>query len=379
MSGKTKRKYISELVRFNKSLKRPLCLIQEVLPYDYNKFTILNLFKELYPFEWDTIVQRYKHYKEKDNFLKSKNKQKRYYPQNPEEYFFNLQKVKHLTSHGQKLQHKKNYDAKKQAKQFYTLRKKRKGSIEKKQKRIAKVKEIIQFVEPLYIDIFINEYHRKGITVEEKIEILKELQKYESEKTIEFFYKINDSEKNNQVRRIAFNHLQNIGRYVKLRKNFKGKQKTYMIEKSNFFMKPDDLYKRIKNDSIQNKKVYDYFISHSLVDNEIVLKILRCLNSLDYSVYCDWLSDNDFLKREYISEYTILILKKRIEQSRNILFIQTSNTTDENNNLRSPWIQMELDYAKELRKNIVCIDLLQKDKCEFDVLKYDNENNILVI
>jgi len=379
MSGKTKRKYISELVRFNKSLKRPLCLIQEVLPYDYNKFTILNLFKELYPFEWDTIVQRYKHYKEKDNFLKSKKKQKRYYPQNPEEYFFNLQKVKHLTSHGQKLQHKKNYDAKKQAKQFYTLRKKRKGSIEKKQKRIAKVKEIIQFVEPLYIDIFINEYHRKGITVEEKIEILKELQKYESEKTIEFFYKINDSEKNNQVRRIAFNHLQNIGRYVKLRKNFKGKQKTYMIEKSNFFMKPDDLYKRIKNDSIQNKKVYDYFISHSLVDNEIVLKILRCLNSLDYSVYCDWLSDNDFLKREYISEYTILILKKRIEQSRNILFIQTSNTTDENNNLRSPWIQMELDYAKELRKNIVCIDLLQKDKCEFDVLKYDNENNILVI
>ncbi len=104
MAGKTKRKYVGELMRFNKSLKRPLHLIQEVLPYDYDKYTILDLFKELYPFEWDTIVQRYKHYKEKDNFLKSKGKKKRYYPQKPEEYFFNLQKVNYITSNGKKIQ-----------------------------------------------------------------------------------------------------------------------------------------------------------------------------------------------------------------------------------------------------------------------------------
>jgi hypothetical protein len=97
MPGETKRKYIVELIRLNKLLKRPLDLIYEVLPYNYDKNTILDLFKELYPFEWETIVQRYKYYKEKDNFLKSKGKKKRYHPQKPEEYFFDLQKVKYLT------------------------------------------------------------------------------------------------------------------------------------------------------------------------------------------------------------------------------------------------------------------------------------------
>jgi len=39
---------------------------------------------------------------------------------------------------------------------------------------------------------------------------------------------------------MAFKYLQRTGHYVKLRKKFKGKQKSYTIETDDFFMKPED-------------------------------------------------------------------------------------------------------------------------------------------
>lgn len=381
MAGKTKRKYIGELMRFNKSLKRPLTLIQEVLPYRYCDYDILNFFKEFYPHEWQVIQERYKQYKEKDNHLEKVGKKRRYYPEEPKVYFFNLQKVKNMLSTGKKEQHKKAYDKIISEKLLESLKIKRSNIIKKRDEKILKSKENMQTLDPLFIDIFINEYHRKGISTEGKVEIFKELEKYDAEKSLEFFYKLNDSEKNNQVRQMAFTHLQKVGKYVKLRKNFKGKKKSYMIEESDFFMKPKDLYERINSDSIQNEKKFDYFISHSSIDYELIRKIQKSFNKVNYTTYCDWTSDNDFLKRKYstIGEYTTLVLKRRIEQSKNIVFVQTENTTDEENNLFSKWIQMELDYAKKLKKNIVCIDLLNNTHCEFQTLEYNIETNSLKI
>ena len=178
----------------------------------------------------------------------------------------------------------------------------------------------------------------------------KELEKYECEKSTEFFSKLNDSERNEQIRRIAFNHLQSIGKYVKLRKKFDGKKKQYMIEKTEFDMKPFDLLEKIEKDTIQNKKSFDYFISHSFMDNNLVMIIKKHFNQLNYHIYCDWLSDTDFLKRKYAGEYTKIILKKRIEQSNKILFLRTNNTQDERNNYFSEWVQMEIEYANKLNK-----------------------------
>lgn len=52
MPGIAKRKYVEELIRFNKKIKRPLYLIVEILPYDYNGKTLLDYFKKFYPYEW---------------------------------------------------------------------------------------------------------------------------------------------------------------------------------------------------------------------------------------------------------------------------------------------------------------------------------------
>ena len=356
-------------MRFNKSLRTPLSIIQSVLPINYNQNDILNLFKELYPYEWNIIEERYKSYKSKDDFLKKVGKKVRYNPTQPKYYLFELQKVKQMLSQGQRTLHKNNFNEDNQLKRLNKLREKSILRISKISEKINIAKENTQDIEPIYLDIFIQAYHKKGITTEEKMEIVKELQKYDSEKVLTFFYKLNDSERNSQIIRMAFMHLQSLGRYVKLRKGFKGKQKSYMTERTKFDMKPIDLLKRIENDSIQNKKTFDYFISHSFADNKLVIQIKNQMNRLNLHVYCDWLSDTDFLKRTYASEYTKTILKKRIEQSVKVLFLRSKNTNDQQNNFFSEWVEMEIAYAKELNKDIECIDLIQDGKCEFKLFE----------
>ena len=83
----------------------------------------------------------------------------------------------------------------------------------------------------------ISAYHKKGNTIEDKLEIFKEIQKFDCDRATQFFYKLNDSERNNQIRNMAFQHLQNTGHYVKLRKNFKGKKKIYMEDYVYTFLK----------------------------------------------------------------------------------------------------------------------------------------------
>ncbi|TOM52103.1 hypothetical protein [Vibrio parahaemolyticus] len=225
MAGMVKRKYISETIKYKKSFTRPLILISEVLPRNYNKNTILNLFKELYPMEWDKLTQRYETYHKKDLHLQRVGKKKRYFHDNPEMFFFKLAKVKHLTSPGQKNRHKSEFNLSESLAAFEKLKKDRQLKINKYHNEIADAKKLIQNVEPLYVGVFIAAYHKKGVTTKDKIEIFNELKKYECNKTIDFFQKINDSERNNQIRRMAFEHLQKIGAFVRLRKNFKGKKK----------------------------------------------------------------------------------------------------------------------------------------------------------
>jgi len=378
MPGKTKRKYVGEQMRFNKSLKVPLSTIQSILPKNYNKNDILNLFKELYPYEWNILEESYNLYKNKDNFLKKVGKKVRYNPTEPKYYLFQLPKIKHILSQGQRDSHKNNFNEESRLKRLDSLREKVKLRCSKINKKVNLAKENIQEVEPAYIDVFIQAYHKMGITIEGKMEIVKELQKYDCEKSLIFFQKLNDSERNNQIRILAFNHLQKIGKYVKLRKGFKGKKKTYMSERTNFDMTPLDLFQKIEDDSIQNNKSYDLFISHSFKDNKLINEIKKHLNKMDLHVYCDWLGDNDFLKREDAGEYTKVILKRRIEQSMKVLFIKTKNTNDKLNNFYSEWVEMEISHAKIIKKPIECIDFTDSNQEEYSLYKYSKKIKDLV-
>lgn len=372
MPGVAQRKYVGETMRINKNLSQILRRLSDLLTYNYNADTLLQLFQELYPREWNELNQRYHQYKKKDDFLLKNGKKIRYKPKPPKQHFLSLPKVKNMLSEGTIAKHKANFDKHGYQEKLDKFKAKRQSAIQSKLEKLAKANELIQNVEPLYIDAFIAAYHKRGISIDGKMEIFKELQKYKSNKVIEFFYKLNDSERNDQIRNMAFRHLQETGNYVKLRKNFKGKKKNYMTETSQFFMTPFDLLNRIQSNTVQSKKVYNVFLSHSYKDSAIVKKLIKALNKHSVNIYCDWTSDNDFLRRELVSDYTKVVLKKRIEQSKNIVFVRTKNS------LESDWVGFELDYARELGKPIYYIDLLNDNTTEhFQKLIYDTENETI--
>ncbi len=210
---------------------------------------------------------------------------------------------------------------------------------------------------------------QRGTTQEEKLEIVNELFKYDTPNVVVFLQKIIDAEHNNQIRELVFKHLQDSGHYVKLRKRFKCKKKSYSIETFDYDMKPSDLVARLDKKLLQDKKRYDIFISHSAKDAETVRNIIKHLNDQNKTCYCDWMSDTDFLKRDLVSDYTKEVLKRRIEQSNTVLFVKTENSFIDGR-IPSEWIQMEINYSKEIGKKIAIMD------CTTDNQKFEISENV---
>lgn len=373
MPGKAKRKYDGELIRFAKRLRRPLELVVETLKPGYTENDLLQAFKDYYPFEWEEICERWKIYSEKDKFLKQKKGKTRYNPLKPEEYFFSLMKVKYLLNKEFRERHKQNYSEQLRVTKAEALKLKREERIKKRQQRIEMYTEDLQQVDPGFIDALIYAYHDRHNSINDKMEIFKEIQKYDCEKSRQFFWKLNDSERNNQIRNLAFEHLQKSGHYVKLRKGFKGKKKTYQIERSTFEGTPQALAKKLQDDrSVQGLKHYDVFISHSSRDKDYVRQVVEEANAIGLNCYVDWTADNDFLKRSMVSEYTKEVLKVRMKQSQKLLYLSSDISRS------SQWVSFELDYYKNyLQREILMIILDGEDAHDFKHITLKEMNQLL--
>ncbi len=323
--------------------------VVEALPSEYDKQVLLDLYKQFYPNQWSELIGRYEYYRAKDEQLVSVGKKRRYYHKSPINFFYSLAKVKLICSDGYRLKHKNNY-----------IEENRVQAVNYLKAKIQKPKCIpvgLQFTDPYHLDIFISAYNRHGSTQNEKIEIVNELKKFKTKETIIFFQKINDAERNTQIRNMAFEHLQSIGAYVQKRRGFKGKKKDYYHSTDKFIVTPADLADRLKCGGIQSKKEFDVFISHSYKDNKLVNEVMVELNKHGLSIYCDWTSDNDFLRRNLASEYTEIVLKARLSQSKYVLFLQTDNSVDCGGDFLSKWVKMELDHAIKNGKDIFCINV----------------------
>lgn len=364
MPGVTKRKYESETVNCEKSLTRPLSLIIETLKPGYTMEELLTAYKYYYPFEWDTICERYRIYKEKDDFLVKMGKKKRYYPKSPEVFFYSLCKVKYMLSDEFRRKHELLYDENRRSVSEKKLKAKREKSVEQKKASVRAYTYKQQKVDPGFIEALVFAYHNKKCDINGKMEICKEIRKYDCNRSWEFFWKINDSERNDQIRRYAFKCLQETGHYVKLRKKYKGKKKQYMIEKSTFEGTPETLSNKLKdNSSIQNMKNYNLFISHSYLDREAVSEVVRNANKLGLNCYVDWTADDDFLKRSLVSDYTKEVLKVRMRQSQRLLYLSSSNSR------KSSWVRFELEYYQNvIQKEIIMITLDGNDDHNFKVI-----------
>ena len=112
-------------------------------------------------------------------------------------------------------------------------------------------------------------------------------------------------------------------------------------------------------------------IQNSAKDSELVRKIVRHFNDNKMTCYCDWMSDNDFLKRNLASIYTKEVLKRRIEQSEKVLLVKTSNSMPDGY-ISSKWIQLEIDYSKKIGKKIYIMDC-SIENINFEYYEYIEE------
>jgi hypothetical protein len=227
---------------------------------------------------------------------------------------------------------------------------------------------------PEYIDVLIGLYERKNTSQKDKMYIMAELKKYYNDKVINFFFKVNDTELNKQLRWIAFYHLQSFNfqprarrqKYMQVHtKNKKRKQylrNVYPDEKYNIPQNPNELEYRIMNAKEQKIKRYDFFISHSSMDSRYVQELILFENRKSKNVFCDWINDADYLKRKLVCKATLKVIETRLEQSDAIIFV------DSHNSRNSIWCKYELNYFSELNRTIYCITIEDIKSQNWDAL-----------
>lgn len=228
MAGEVKRKYGKTQTDFSKRITKCVNSIIPILPQRYNKEDLLTLFQTYYPYEWHQIQDMFTYYRKLDDFLELHGKKRRYnFPQS-KAYFYSHPKVRIIIKYNFIKQRAEKYSEEERNNCENELKAKRQKSINKWNNKIENINKLKIHLEPDFLDAYIALYkHTKDI--EERIEILREIQKYDCEKSIDFLYCVNDGSGNNQLRQEAFKLLQNSGHFVILRKNFKGKHKDFTL------------------------------------------------------------------------------------------------------------------------------------------------------
>ena len=362
MPGVTKHIYEHEIRDILSMWNAQLKSIQKTLPMNYTHEDIVSLLKQFYPHEWNSVEIKYSYYQIKDRDLVKRFGKARYNMQNPEKLLERVSLYKRYMSYAYRKNYSENFCEEDIVNEKEILWNKRKPKIEKIDQKIERAKSKIQEVTPSYIDQLIGLYERKRTTQKDKMYILLELQKYYSPKIIQFFFKLNDIELNKQLRWIAFYHLQSFNyqprarrqKYMRIHTKNKKRRKylkeVYPNETYNIPKNPQELEYRIDNAREQKIKEYDFFISHSSEDSNIVQKLITFENHQGKNVFCDWINDVDYLKRHLVCQATLKVLEKRLEQSKALIFVESENSTS------SIWCKYELNYYLDLDKPIYTIN-----------------------
>ncbi|MEE0692019.1 MAG: hypothetical protein U0M33_03830 [Lachnospiraceae bacterium] len=373
MSGVTKHIYEHEIRDIISMWNTQLKSIQDILPQNYDESDVINLLKYYYPHEWNSVEVKYWYYHKKDRNLKKCLGRTRYNMKEPMQLLYSSSKYREIMSLKRKQDYHDNFLEDRVSELKQKLWDKRRLKIEKINKKIENAKSKTQQMTPEFIDKMIGLYERKNTSQKDKMYILLELQKYYSPKIIQFFFKLNDTELNKQLRWSAFCHLQSFNyqprarrqKYMQVHtKNKKRKdylKKVYSEQKCEIPKTPMELEYRIDNGKEQKIKTYDFFISHSYKDGATVQKLIQYENKQGKNIFCDWINDSDYLKRQLLCKATLKVLETRMEQSKSLIFVESEYSK------ASIWCRYELNYFKDLGKPMYIISSENIEKGNFEV------------
>ncbi|WP_405597046.1 MULTISPECIES: toll/interleukin-1 receptor domain-containing protein [unclassified Pseudoalteromonas] len=108
---------------------------------------------------------------------------------------------------------------------------------------------------------------------------------------------------------------------------------------------------------------FDIFLSHSYLDQNIVLGLKGYLEENGLSVYIDWIDDSQ-LERDSVNEETAETLRTRMKQCESLLFATSSNSST------SKWMPWECGYFDGMNGKIAILPISTTDEESFKGQEY---------
>lgn len=350
--GDTARQFNKFYSDYKKRFKKPTENTALLMPDEFTDSFFVDKFKYLYPQMWEDLEKQYNYWHKKNEFLIKHGKKSRYNFRSPYNFildcsFYIRKKLRNDNS-------RIVLTVEERARIETNVLNKSKKKLEKQQEILNEQLYFMQEIEPAYTKEFINQYF-KTQDLHERLEIIRELSKYKSDRIIEFFYKVNACTRNMSLKEESMQYIQRLGLPFVLRRKKKGKTNCIDNEIVRNISGPDVLMKRLYIDRLEKLKMFDVFISHNSKDEDSIVCFFKELNKEGFVAYIDWVNDKFDLKRQWCNASTAQIIKERIRQCHVFILYLSENTID------SQWCPWELGYADALGKKIA--------------VYYQNDNN----
>lgn len=350
--GGTARQFNKMYIDYKQQFKKPIHIVASLMPQEFSDDDFIATFKRLYPYMWSDLERQYLYWHGKNEYLIKHGKKSRYNFRKP--YNFILDCSYHVRKNLRKNHERTILSDGEKAKIEAEILADSLKKVKKKQNKLLSKLHYVQEIEPQYTQAFIDHYFNTN-DLHERLEIIRELSKYKSDKIIKFFYKVNACTRNFSLKEESMRYIQGLGLPFVLRRKKKGKTTFIDNEIVKNESSPEELRKRLYVDKLERLKVFDVFISHNSKDEDKIIDFFKLLNEKHYVAYIDWVNDKFDLKREWCNASTAEVIKERIRQSRVFVLYLTEQT------LKSQWCPWELGYADALGKKICIFQRFKSD------------------
>lgn len=311
--GDTARQFNKMYTDYKKQFKKPIQTIAELMPLDFSDDEFVEMFKRLYPHMWEDLEKQYEFWHGRNEYLIKLGKKSRYNFRKPYNFILDCSyylRIKLRSNANRTILSDEEISKKESEILSASLLK-----VNKRRDKMYRKLSYVQEIEPSYAHYFIDHYFHTH-DLHERLEIIRELSKYKSDRIVQFFYKVNASTRNFSLKEESMRYIQGLGLPFVLRRKKKGKKNFIDNEIVKNESSPDILRKRLYVDRLERKKVFDVFISHNSKDENEIIGFFKLLNKKGYVAYIDWVNDKFDLKREWCNASTAEIIKERIKQSR---------------------------------------------------------------
>lgn len=119
--------------------------------------------------------------------------------------------------------------------------------------------------------------------------------------------------------------------------------------------------KTLETASLKNRvsdhETFDVFISHSYADKKYIHKLKQYLEKVHgLNCYVDWICEPNLLNRENVTSSTAAVLRKRMRQSKSLVFCTSSNSSN------SKWMPWELGYFDAYKGFVAILPIMTEDE-----------------